>query len=505
MNLAHDATALIRSYAFLDDCPPSVLDAIIALPIGALTDRVAGIRQWHDSLLKGELPPAANWPPAPVVAPIRAALSAMNLARFCKGQQELVDALLQDIVAAVGRQNTSFQSAVAAKLRELEALERVKSQQLEAEKAARGRRKAREIQLSPDEIARLLSQAEKLAAAARADPDRILLDTWQERARAWAEIADVFGDLGLMLGRGWDLAQGVLKQTGWLDLLRLRQLIENLPQLRAIVQSLGRLHRSHNEETVADKIFLPVRRLEQERREVRTPLVPAETKGVTRSGDIARMLPSEAVLLGHPKLKFLWHARRAENALLTYHVEGTEIELVLQEREVLVEQASRAPRPERGPILAVVDTSGSMHGVPEQVAKAVVLEALRVAHQEKRRCYVYSYSGPGDVLEHELDLSPDGIGRLLAFLSHSFGGGTDIGALQTVTARLQLADWQKADVVLVSDGQWAAPAAIVHAVAAAKEKGTRFHGVQIGARGATGMHTICEPVHEFAEWRALGG
>jgi len=37
---------------------------------------------------------------------------------------------------------------------------------------------------------------------------------------------------------------------------------------------------------------------------------------------ISRMLPSELVFLGHPQLKMLWHARRAEKALLTYRVEG---------------------------------------------------------------------------------------------------------------------------------------------------------------------------------------
>ena len=504
MSSARDAGALVRQYAFLDDCPPSVLDAVITLPVGTLAERVAGMRQWHDSLLKGELPGPSTWPSAQIAAPIRDALTSMNLARFCKAQPDLVDALLKDIVAAIGQQHVSFQSEVAKKLAELEALERDRAHQQELAMAERELRKAREIRLSEADLASIRALADQHMAEWQPGPDRELVDTWQERARAWAQIADVFGDLGMMLGRGWDLAQGVLKQTGWLDVMRLRELIEKLPQLRAIVQALGRLHRANNEESVAEKVFAPVRRLEQERQEVRTPLVPAETRGLRRSGDIARMLPSEAVMLGHPKLKMLWHARRAEDALLTYHVEGTEIEVRQVERDVLEEREGRAPRPERGPILAVIDTSGSMHGVPEQVAKAVVLEALRVAHSERRRCYVYSYSGPGNVLEHELDLSPAGIGRLLRFLAHTFGGGTDIGALSLVTERLKQHDWKKADVILVSDGEWAAPAAIVQAVAAARAQGTCFHGVQIGARGRTGMHTICDPVHEFSEWQALG-
>ena len=38
-------------------------------------------------------------------------------------------------------------------------------------------------------------------------------------------------------------------------------------------------------------------------------------------------------MLGHPRLRMLWHARRSERALLTYRVEGIEIERTTVERE----------------------------------------------------------------------------------------------------------------------------------------------------------------------------
>jgi uncharacterized protein with von Willebrand factor type A (vWA) domain len=211
-------------------------------------------------------------------------------------------------------------------------------------------------------------------------------------------------------------------------------------------------------------------------------------------------------MLGHPKLRMLWHARRSERALLTYRVEGVEIERVQVEREGYEEIEGKRPRPERGPIFAVIDTSGSMHGLPEQVAKAVVLEALRTAHAEKRRCFLYAYSGPGQVFEHELDLSADGIGRLLEFLGFSFGGGNDeAGMMAKVIARLKEENWKKADVVFVSDGEWPAPASLVAAVKSVREGGTRFHGVQIGNRGRTGLHAVCDPVHVFQDWATAGG
>ncbi|MEG0323738.1 MAG: hypothetical protein RR619_07055, partial [Raoultibacter sp.] len=243
-----------------------------------------------------------------------------------------------------------------------------------------------------------------------------------------------------------------------------------------------------------------------ERREIQTPLIPGEVRGLERSGEITRMLPAEALMLGHPQLRMLWHARRAERALLTYRVEGTEIERILQEREEQQEIDGKRPRPERGPILAIVDTSGSMHGLPEQVAKAIVLEALRTAHEEKRKCYLYAYSGPGQVLEHELDLSLEGVGRLLRFLGFSFVGGNDeAGVMAKVVSRLKEENWKKADVVFVSDGEWPVPFSLMTTVKCAREDGVRFHGVQIGNQGRTGLHAVCDPVHIFQDWAAAGG
>jgi uncharacterized protein with von Willebrand factor type A (vWA) domain len=77
--------------------------------------------------------------------------------------------------------------------------------------------------------------------------------------------------------------------------------------------------------------------------------------------------------------------------------------------------------------------------------------------------------------------------------------------MSTVVERLKLEEWRKSDVVLVTDGEWAAPRDVIAGVERAREAGTRFHGVQIGNLGRTGLHDICDPVHEFRDWAALGG
>ncbi len=214
------------------------------------------------------------------------------------------------------------------------------------------------------------------------------------------------------------------------------------------------------------------------------------------------MLPSEAALLTHPTLKLLWHARRTEHTLLSYRLEGTEwVSSVLEQTE---EKAKEVPRWERGPIIVCLDTSGSMAGVPEHVAKALTLEATRVAYQEKRACYLYAFSGPSDVAEHELSLSPKGLTQLMAFLSMSFHGGTDISApITRALKRLQKEGWQRADVLMVSDGEFSVPASIREDVRKSKDdQGLRVHGVLIGNVESAGMKALADPVHRFMDWEA---
>lgn len=531
---AFNAASIETDYAFIDKCPPHVLADIVTFPHGSLTERVTGIQAWHEALLQGTLPSIDTWPPPHIAAPARQALTQLDLPRFCRGQEDLTADVLADVVKAFRTSLAEFERQLHDRLAELEELERQRMDKEAAESVPRrestgpgGAQQGRDRSAQGSEgeqggapgnvspssqaideqtAAKLQHQADEEVRALQPLASAALLQTWEEQTRLWTSIEEVFGDLGYMLGRGFDLSQGVLQHTGWKDLVRLHALVEKLPQLKEIVRSLGRLHDSETGESVIDSILEPVIRLEEEIQEVPTPLVPAETRGIERSGNIARMLPVEAMNLGHPKLRMLWHARRAERALLTYRVSGVEIERVLVEREAMESGERKSPRPERGPIVAVLDTSGSMHGPPELVAKALVLEMMRTAHQEKRRCLLYAYSGPSQVLEHELDLSSDGIGRLLAFLGFSFGGGTDIGALRRVVARLKDDAWKKADVIIATDGEWRAQPEIVAAVASAREEmGTRFHGVQIGNRGRSGLHQLCDPVHNFQDWAGLEG
>lgn len=61
------------------------------------------------------------------------------------------------------------------------------------------------------------------------------------------------------------------------------------------------------------------------------------------------------------------------------------------------------PAAELGPIIVCLDTSGSMYGAREVVAKAVVLECMRGAHRQDRKCFVYAFRcAPAALCRHAL-------------------------------------------------------------------------------------------------------
>jgi uncharacterized protein with von Willebrand factor type A (vWA) domain len=157
-------------------------------------------------------------------------------------------------------------------------------------------------------------------------------------------------------------------------------------------------------------------------------------------------------------------------------------------------------------MLLCVDTSGSMSGGAEVVAKAVVLEAVRTASAERRACHVFAFGGPGEVVEMSLGVDVDGIERLTRWMGQSFGGGTDIGcALERALARLEEDGWRLADLLIASDGEFGATPAVAAALARAKEeRGLRVQGVLVGDRETLGMVELADEIFWMQDWRRFG-
>lgn len=270
---------------------------------------------------------------------------------------------------------------------------------------------------------------------------------------------------------GFDLSRGVWRMTGWKEVEELRRKLADLRELRELVRSLGRGGGKGPKRRAPEEV-------QSSRRPpgvIRSPLVPEETWGLTRSGDLSRMLPSEAHLLaagwprgkgqtevepvdGNRAARLLHLVRRAERNLMSYERTGRGgvgglgceitwihpcahgflwfyflnpfVYMMLNMRTMLPypppvhaphthhlymltlhivpnpqthsgwvdDEPARVtgrmeirPAAELGPIILCLDTSGSMRGARETVAKALALECLRGAHRQERKCFLYAF------------------------------------------------------------------------------------------------------------------
>ena len=432
---------------------------------GTLEPRLAALAGLRRGLLAGELPPAEawQWPPAAIAAALDAAMTRLALTRYCTGQQELSDTVLMSILF--------------------------------------------HLDFIVDYMDRGASDAEAIAMAIEA-----FNDDWSERCGQIDELVDVFGMLPEDgKNTNWDQLRGLLRSSGWQAVVRIRRLLERLPELAKLIRGLGRAHRTDEDDPNRQQIVEVMESttaLHPHCRQVRIPDMPGETRGVRRSDRIARMLPAEAMLLGHPRLRLIWHARRAERTLLSYEDDDRMHETRLHRAPV--QRPAPGPQPgkraEMGPMLVCVDTSGSMAGGAEAVAKAVVLEALRTAHAQRRACHVFAFGGPDEVIELELAVDAGGIERLSHFLGQAFRGGTDIcGPLDQALGKLESQAWRHADLLIASDGEFGATPEMASRLEQAKRAlGLRVQGVLVGDRETLGFMQIADDIFPVRDWRRYG-
>lgn len=457
--------ALEARLAVLDDLPRGLWLGGLTNSRGTIEPRLAQLLALRLALIGGELPRAEDWrwPEDFIADALHAIFTRLELAGYCEEQSGLADTVVQSLLFHLDF-IVDYQDRGATP-------ERALHMALEAFEA-----------------------------------------DWQDRRGEIDELIQVFGALpDDGKNTRWDHMRGLLRSAGWQEVMRIRKLIERLPELSRLIRSLGRARPTDDIETGrlrSTPTLMPATALRTRTRTVHVPHLPGETRGVERSERIARMLPIESTLLGHPKLRLIWHARRAERTLLTYEDDDRMEEVVTEEAPVWLPDPAPQPekRQEMGPMLICVDTSGSMQGGAEAVAKATVLEAVRHAHAQKRDCHIFAFGGPDEVVQMRLSVDADGIERITRFLGQAFRGGTDIcGPIGRCIEMVGEREWELADLLLATDGEFGATPELAACLDDAKKtRGLRVQGVLIGDRETIGLLEIADDIFWVRDWRRYG-
>lgn len=112
----HSLHALDQKFAILDELPESLYALIITHSHGELHQRAAGVLQWRNALLAGELPSEKqlSWPEKQICRTILMRLEVLDIVQYCHQQGELTDSVLESILEGVSSaENFSRKTAAA--------------------------------------------------------------------------------------------------------------------------------------------------------------------------------------------------------------------------------------------------------------------------------------------------------------------------------------------------------------------------------------------------------
>lgn len=427
---------------------------------GTAEARLAQAAPWHDALLAGRLPDAAlDLGDPEAVTPLRRLLTELDLLTLTQGNTSLTRQMLQSL------------------LWHLDSL----------------------IDRTADE-----SRAQAIARMAAE-----FRENWTLQRQGWEEALSLLRSLGDPSHLNWDDLRGQLNRRELGEARRIGGLLERLPALAQFIDGVGRrqlathppLARTATPQARAADQAAPRPTDDDERLPV-----PTAVDGVHRSRALTRMTGSESLNLTHPVLRRLWRARFAEAQLLTYDDRAREPRPNPRPKPDGAAARQQEAHMGHGPLIVCLDTSGSMQGAPENVAKACVLQALRSAHAGDRACRLLAFGGPGELLERSLTRDAAGLDALLDMMGQAFDGGTDVQTpIERAIEQVQQQGWEDADVLIVSDGEFGLTGATLTQLRQAKERqGLRVHGILIGDRETIGLVEICDALHWVHDWRRYG-
>ena len=294
----------------------------------------------------------------------------------------------------------------------------------------------------------------------------------EERFEKMRQLQEVFDELGLEQGGVWNTSVANLCKQDIDTLRKWAKFLKENKNIRELCELMGRLRKaqqSHKRELIEATTHYT------------SPVPDIDSKeeiiGVELGNDLERMLPQELALLGTPETSILFDLKFAEKRLMCFAMQGYQD---CQFERTITKEVEVEAQEKMGPIILCVDTSGSMAGTPENIAKAITLSLASTAATQKRACYLINFSTSITTLDFS---PPKGIEDLVVFLSMSFGGETDVEpALSHGVKMMNTESFKNADLLVISDFLMdELPGNVTQAIARQKTDGNKFHALVIGA------------------------
>lgn len=281
------------------------------------------------------------------------------------------------------------------------------------------------------------AQAQDAARATQIDESAVRNRLRNAIAQATTDIQDAESALS-MLGYGHGQGNPATRMPPSVA-LHLARKVKSSPKLSEIIELAGRLIRTA-----------------RAKRASRSEYVRSEVVDVEPTNEVQRLLGTEMALLNDADMSDDLLIRLLEKRAMGFKMAGNE-------------------KLAKGPIVAMIDQSGSMQANHKDTwAKAIALALYDAARADKRDFAVVLYDT--EVLVNRLITSPQ---DMLDILSQCPTGGTEYAPAMAIS--LAMAS-KKSDIVHITDGDASITGAAA-ALATADHIGCRIYGIGIGMAG----------------------
>ena len=181
-----------------------------------------------------------------------------------------------------------------------------------------------------------------------------------------------------------------MRDCGQRDYKRLKkidQMYYRYPVLQEIVRIIGREQPQRKDEynDIVLK-YMPIL--------LSNTTTTTEIEQISIGNNLSHVIPTEIATLSEVTTDMMFFKKFAERQLQIF---ANKPPMTVQDKQAQENQTK--PRLEKGPIIVSVDTSGSMMGKPEKLARCLLMQLLRLAKKQKRKCFVITFSVRAKALE----------------------------------------------------------------------------------------------------------
>lgn len=256
-------------------------------------------------------------------------------------------------------------------------------------------------------------------------------------------------------------------------------LMKRNPSIRQLVRLLGKKHHDLQKYDFLSGI---------DKKKLIRHSPHSDITGVTLGDNLNSLLPIEYCYLADDALRAIFMERYAEKRLQLFDYKSKTPDAVKDDRHRVSGQ---------GPYIVCVDTSGSMQGDREMLAKSAILAIAQLTEKTHRKCYVINFSDEAVALLVE-DLMRD-MPKLAEFLNKRFDGGTDIEpALREAAHIINGNDFKESDIVLISDFEMPPLCCdLTEQVRQIKRRKTSFFGLVFGNKPEPDFLNLCDRYWEM--------